>query len=418
MRSLLVLLLLLLALAGTTHADQWATPSKVTLTSPNHKWSAEITPSKNPKLGAQATLGPVGGPMKTITLQDTWMPVDSVLLDDGTLLTLDHWHQLGFGKVALLYERDGTVRWSKTLLELVGPQVVDLADHSVSSIWWRKTPLEWSLAKDGKSGFVTLFDENQLQLSFKDGSTSIVAVTQLPDDPLRQLNRARALAKQDGQASAALSLLDQMLAKHPENYEAAALYLDVAQRVNDHPLAIAMLDKISPNWKSSATSGYRFANVAVAWSVSLIAVARVADAERVLKQAALAAPTYTNPVLALGKLLYDTKRQADADRALDAFLAKALTASYVDTYAISTIGDFYKQRKNFKKALATYLAGYKPTEITNQFLYLNLAQTYEALGKVEDAIKIHEQLLAYFRTNKLDSYLTQTEAELARLRKR
>ncbi len=413
MRTLLVLL----ALIGTARADEWVSPSKVTLTSPNKKWSAEITPSKDPKVGTQAKLGPTGGAMKTITLQDKWMPVDSVLLDDGTLLTLDHWHQLGFGKVALLYERDGTVRWSKTLLELVGQQLIDAADHSKSSIWWRKTPLEWSLAKDGKSGLVTLFDENQLQLTFKDGSSSLVAVTKLPDDPIRQLNRARALAKQDGQASAALSLLDQMLAKNPENYEAAALYLDVAQRVNDHPLAITMLDKISPTWKSSATAGYSFANVAIAWSVSLVAVARLADAERVLKQAALATPTYANPVLSLGKLLYDANRQADADRALDDFLAKTLTASYVDTYAISTIGDFYKQRKNFKQALATYLKGYKKTEITNQFLYFNLAGTYEELGKRDDAIKIHEQLLAYFRANKFDNYIKQTEAELARLRK-
>lgn len=412
MRTLLILLLLV----GTARADQWVSPTTKTLVSPNNKWSAVIVPSRDPKVGVQATMGPRGGAQVTITLKDQWMPVDAILLDDGTLLTLDHWHKLGFGDVAILYERDGTVRWSKTLVQLIGQQLIDASDRSVSSIWWRKVPIEWALSKDGKSGRVTLFDENQLELSFKDGSTSIVMVSNLADDPLRQLNRARSLARQDGQQSAALTLLDKMLTKDPENYEAASLYLDVAHRVNDHPLAIAMLDRISPQWKRSIASSYSFANVAIAWSVSLIAVSRFADAERVLKQAALAAPSYANPVLSLAGLLYDKNRQPEADRALDGFLTKALGAAYVDTYAISTIGDFYKQRKNFKKALATYLKGYKKTEITNQFLYLNLAQTYEELGKIDDAIVIHEQLLAYFRQQKLASYIQQSEAELTHLR--
>lgn len=62
--------------------------------------------------------------------------------------------------------------------------MADHAQHSVSWIWWRKRPLEWSLAADGKRGLITLFDENQVQLVLRDGSTTIVAVATIPDDPV------------------------------------------------------------------------------------------------------------------------------------------------------------------------------------------------------------------------------------------
>lgn len=419
MRPLTVVLSLVLALGATTEvrADQWVSPSKVTLSSPNQRWVGVIIPATDGRSGAKLTFGPATGPTTTITLQTKWAPVDAVLFDDGTLLTLDHWHQLGYGKVAQLYERDGTVRWSKTLVELVGQATVDAADHSVSSIWWRKTPLEWSLAKDGKSGRITLFDENQLELRLADGSATIVAVTTLPDDPQRRLNRARALFKQDGQETATLNLLTQMLAKDPENYEAAYLYLQVAHKVNDHPLAVAMLDKISPAWKRT-DGGYALANVTVLWATSLIAVARLPDAERVLRKGAAAAPSYPNPTLALAGLLYDHQREADGDRAIADFVATAIKVPMIDGYGLLAVADFYRQRKAPAKALAVSLKGYKQTEVTNVFLYRGLAQLYEELGKVADAIRISEQLRADYvrRGAGYEQDLELIDAELVRLR--
>lgn len=416
MRTLIITLAIVLWVTNA-RADEWVTPTTKTLTSPNKKWVAVITPARDPKAGVKATITPAGGQPTTITLASKWAPVDAVLFDDGTLLTLDQWHQLGYGKVAQLYERDGTVRWSKTLQELVGQTFIETADHSVSSIWWRKTPLEWSLSKDGKTGLITLFDENQLQLTVKDGTAIIVVVGNLPDDPVRQLNRARALAKQDGQGPAAIAVLEKMLAKDPEHYEALYVFLEVAHRLNDHSLAVAMLDRVSPRWKRK-DAGYSLANVCVLWSTSLLAVSRAADAERVLRQGAATAPSYPNPVLALGKLLYDQKRKAEADAALDDFVGRALKQSYVDQYALTAVADFYRQRKDPRKALAIYQKGYKKTEVTNQFLYASLAQVYEELGQIGEAIKIQEQLLAYFQKqgSAFDSYAKSTRDELARLR--
>lgn len=140
MRATLVVLLL--SIATTVQADQWVTPTARTLASPNHKLQAVITPASDGKSGATVAIGPTQGTAKTFKLADDWMPVDAVLFNDGSLLTLDHWHQLGFGNVATLYTRDGKVRWTKMLADLIGKRLAEKAPHSVSSIWWRKMPLE------------------------------------------------------------------------------------------------------------------------------------------------------------------------------------------------------------------------------------------------------------------------------------
>lgn len=403
-------------LASSARADQWVTPTARTLMSPNQKLKAVITPAADGRSGATATIGEQGQPGKTFTLSTRWMPVDVVLFDDGSLLALDHWHQLGYGKVATLYERNGTIRWSKTLVELVGQAVVDNAQHSVSSIWWRKMPVEWSLAKDGKSGLITLFDENQLQLVLRDGSAKLVAVATLPDDPARLLNRARALADQSGQDAAAIAALDRALAKDPDLLEAVSLYVQILQRTNDHARAVALLDRLSPLWKTK--DGYNLANVYVAWAASLTALSRKADAERVLRLAVTAAPEYTNPAVALAALLLDQGRRKDADKILDDFVGRLLKASYLDSYSLAAVADFYKQRGDHAKALAHYLKGYRKDQVTNQFLYASLAALYEEMGDPAGAIRIHEQLLAYFvkMGSAFDMYAKSTRTDLARLR--
>ncbi|HWO21214.1 MAG TPA: tetratricopeptide repeat protein [Kofleriaceae bacterium] len=408
----------LTVLASSARADQWVTPTAQTVLSPNQKLKAVITPAADGTSGATATIGEPGQLGKKFTLATRWMPVDVVLFDDGSLLALDHWHRLGYGQVATLYERDGTIRWSKTLVELVGQAVIDSVERSVSSIWWRKMPVEWSLAKDGKSGLITLSDENQLQLMLRDGSVKIVAVAaaSIPDDPARLLNRARTLANQPGQEAAASAVLDRVLAKAPDHLEAVSLYLQILQRTSDHARAAALLDRLSPRWKTQ--DGYNLANVYVAWAASLTALSRKADAERVLRLAVTAAPGYTNPAVALAALLLDQGRRRDADQVLDDFVAHLLKASYLDSYSLATVADFYKQRGERAKALAHYLKGYKKDQVTNQHLYASLAALHEEMGDDAAAIRIHEQLLAYYvkQGSAFDTYVKSTRTELARLR--
>jgi tetratricopeptide (TPR) repeat protein len=397
-------------LVSTARADSWISPEEHALESPNKRVKGTIKPADDGRSGASVTIG-----TRTFKLQSTWSPVDAVLFDDGTLLTFDNWHQLGHGTVAYLYERDGKVRWAKTLVELVGQPFIDTVSQSVSSIWWRRVPLEWTRAKDGKSGVITLADENHLQLSLRDGSTKIVAVA-VPDEPPRLLNRARALARTPGQEADAILVLERAVAKDPELFEAVSLYIEVLQRTNEHARLVAGVERMAQHWKTK--DGYNLANVYVALAKSYQALARPADAERVLRLAIGAAPVYPNPAIALAELLIDLNRRKDADIVIDAFTARLFKASHLDTYALSTVASFYVQRGDRKKALAQYLKAYRKDQVTNQFLYADLAKLYEAMNNDGDAIRINEQLLAHYVKlgSAFDMYAKDARAEIARLR--
>lgn len=406
----------MMLLASPAHADQWTTPAERRLTSPNKRWEAVITPATDGHTGARTTIAAKGKPGTPFATVTSWMPVDALLFDDGSLLVLDGWHQLGHGTVAAVHDRDGSVRWSKTLEELIGSAMIDNVTASVSSIWWRKTPLEWTLARDGKRVTLTLIDENELVIALANGDAKIVPVSNLGDDPQRLVNRARVLARTDGKA--ALHLLDRALAKAPELFEALLLSVDVLQRANEHARVHALVERVSARWKT--TTGYDIANVCVVWAKSLVALGRPGDAERVLKRGIASAPTYVNPTAALATLLFDQKRAPEADAAIDAFVARLFAEPSLDTFALSFAAEIYQQRRQPAKAIAIFLRGYKRDEVTNQFLYMNLAAAYEETGNTAEAIRVNEQLRAYFTRMgpAFDTHLRATEEQLARLRKK
>jgi tetratricopeptide (TPR) repeat protein len=387
-QRVLRIVVLLVTLVSPALADQWISPTEKTVVSPNKKLQAKVTPADDGKSGATVTIG-----KQTFTLASPWMPVDVVLFDDGTLLTLDQWHQLGHGDVATLYSRDGKIRWNKTLVQLIGQKGVDGAQASVSSIWWRHMPIEYVVAKDGKSIAITMHDENQVKIELRDGASAIVAVANLPDDPKRLYNRAKAL--RDSDPKAALAALDRVVAKDPDHLEGVLLYVQILHGMKDHARAVAFLDRESPKWKTK--DGYGIANICVTWAESLRALKRPADAEKVLRRGIAATPEYINPALSLAELLVEEKRPKDADVVLDDFVARLFKASYLDTYALGNVAEFYKKQKALPKALALYLKGYKKDSVTNQFLYGELAELYEELGRINDAIRIREQLLKYFQ---------------------
>lgn len=401
-----------LGLSATARADEWVTPTAHTLTSPNGKLSATITPAPEGSANARAAIG-----ARSFAIANHWMPVDAFLFDDGTLLTLDNWHQLGYDKVATLFERDGKLRWSKTLAELAGQPFVDRAPHSVSSIWWRKTPLEATLAKDGKSILVTLYDENQLQLNLADGSATIVVVADLPDDAQRLFNRARALVE-EGNDVAAMPLLERAMAKDPDFLEPFLYFAQALQRANDHQRVADVLDQASTRWTLPAKDAYGVANVCDTWATSLAALGRFADAERALRFAIRATPVYPNPAIALARLLEQQQRAHDADVVLDDFVARLAKAPNLDTYAVAEVGKFYRTQGELAKALAHYLRAYRPDQVTNQFLYADLAALYEQMGNTAAAIRVTEQLIAHFDKlgTAFDRDAAEARTELARLR--
>ena len=93
----------------------------------------------------------------TITLLNPVAPVDFFVTDLGYLITLDNWHNMGYGKVLALYGADGTAVKSYALNDLFSEEEINSFEHSASSIWWHKRPAY--VDSDQKAVFISLDDK-------------------------------------------------------------------------------------------------------------------------------------------------------------------------------------------------------------------------------------------------------------------
>ena len=76
-------------------------------------------------------------PLQRTTLVNPVGPLQLAVANDGTLVTLDNWHNVGFGYVVVIYGPDGQLRRRYRLDDLYAAAAVEKLDRSVSSIWWR-----------------------------------------------------------------------------------------------------------------------------------------------------------------------------------------------------------------------------------------------------------------------------------------
>jgi TonB family protein len=64
-------------------------------------------------------------------------PVTALVANNGTVVTFDNWHSMGYGAdVVAIYHSDGTLVRKFGLEEFVAPDDIVQLDRSVSSIWW------------------------------------------------------------------------------------------------------------------------------------------------------------------------------------------------------------------------------------------------------------------------------------------
>ena len=76
-------------------------------------------------------------PVRTFTLLNPVAPVDLFLTDTGHLIAFDNWHNMGYGKVAVLYRPDGSVVRAYSLEDLFSAEDLARIAPSVFSKWWR-----------------------------------------------------------------------------------------------------------------------------------------------------------------------------------------------------------------------------------------------------------------------------------------
>lgn len=76
-------------------------------------------------------------PYQTVQLVNPVAPINVVVANDGTLTTLDNWHNVGFGDIVVIYAPDGKLRKKYRLEDLYPVAIIEEIERSVSSIWWR-----------------------------------------------------------------------------------------------------------------------------------------------------------------------------------------------------------------------------------------------------------------------------------------
>jgi hypothetical protein len=162
--------ILIACFVQVAYSDFWPGPVEREVFSPSRNFKVRILPGKSSGDQFGFAGGPKGPyataelyrkngadnytPIRTFTLLNPVAPVDVFLTDSGRVITFDNWHNMGYGKVVVLYDSKGSALRAYSLQELFSAEDMKRFLHSRSSIWWRKsrsfTPLELSQGKGPK----------------------------------------------------------------------------------------------------------------------------------------------------------------------------------------------------------------------------------------------------------------------------
>ena len=146
---LLGILLLSWLSATPAHADSWAMPQIRETFSASRDYFVRIVPGDNLRQVVGFGEPPSGKDavaelyrrypersyrlMHVVTLLNPVAPVDAFVSDQGRLVTVDNWHNLGFGQVLSVYADDGRLVKSYALEDLFPKAEIDAFRGSRSS---------------------------------------------------------------------------------------------------------------------------------------------------------------------------------------------------------------------------------------------------------------------------------------------
>ncbi len=162
---------------GVVHADDWPAAVVTETFSKSRDWFVRIVPGRS--LGD--TVGFAGSPKgpyaraewyqrdadrsyrlrRDITLANPVAPVKFLVTDRGFLVTLDNWHNMGYGSVVVSYAPDGRKVAARTLEDLFSAAEIRAFRNSESSIWWRK---ETAYVRDGQQSVYIAVNDNGEEL--------------------------------------------------------------------------------------------------------------------------------------------------------------------------------------------------------------------------------------------------------------
>lgn len=150
----LALLALTLTALPVAQADDWPAPAIREVFSPSRAYFVRVVPGKSfgDTFGfSGAAKGPYATAefyrlqkdrsyrlAATTPLLNPVAPVEFFVTDTGYLITLDNWHNTGYGKVVAFYTPQGKTLRAYELSDLFTKGEIDGFGHSESSIQWRK----------------------------------------------------------------------------------------------------------------------------------------------------------------------------------------------------------------------------------------------------------------------------------------
>lgn len=179
MKPIGLILVLALVLGGAS-ADVWPAAQVKEVFSESREWFVRVVPGRS--IGD--TFGFAGAPkgpyataefyqrqadrsyrlIREILLLNPVAPVLFLVTDRGYLMTLDNWHNMGYGKVAAFYSAEGRLVKAYELKDLFSSQEMEVFAHSSSSIWWRK---EGAQIRPGQQTVYVMIDDKGSALIFE-----------------------------------------------------------------------------------------------------------------------------------------------------------------------------------------------------------------------------------------------------------
>ncbi|HEY7477534.1 MAG TPA: hypothetical protein VIB62_04775 [Actinomycetota bacterium] len=169
-RAALALLLLFVAGArDAAWADSWPGPTAFTVFSESGRYFVRFLPGES----VGDTVGFAGSPrgpyatallyelqrdrayrlLHEIRLVHPVSPLNALVADDGHFVTLDNWHNVGFGKVVAIYAPTGALVRGYELTGLYRVEKLEKIPRSVSSRYWRCAPVHF-VEREQKSVYV------------------------------------------------------------------------------------------------------------------------------------------------------------------------------------------------------------------------------------------------------------------------
>lgn len=105
--------------------------------------------------------------MQTVTLLNPVAPVELFVSNEGRLVTVDNWHNRGFGSVLALYDAEGRLVRAYRLADLFSKAEIDASPHTVSSIHWHQGPVY--LNRDQRTLYMMIESGRDLVLGLETG---------------------------------------------------------------------------------------------------------------------------------------------------------------------------------------------------------------------------------------------------------